>query len=656
MDFYASQDAAKRNTGRLILLFALAVISLVIISNLIVLAIFGLASSGSMSATQQMQLQFDWQLVLIISGAVIGVVLLGSLYKISALSGGGARVAEMMNGRLLIPGSGDFNEQRVLNVVEEMAIASGTPVPPVYLMEEAGINAFAAGYAPGDAVIGITRGAIDTLNRDQLQGVIAHEFSHILHGDMRINIRLIGVLHGILLLGIIGYHLLRSGAYSRRSRSSGGIVALGLGLVIVGYTGTFFGNLIKAAVSRQREYLADASAVQFTRNPEGIGGALMQIARHTQHSYLQNPASKEISHALFEEGGRSALSAMYATHPPLEKRIAAILPNWDGNYDLLDKPAAEPATAAAAAETDPAATARREQFTAILAGTAGVLIADQLDEQGIRSAGSPQEQHLQAAQALLEQIPDALLAAAHNPSAARALLYLLVLAEDNATGDEQAVRADDTRSRQLSLLQDSADAGVYEELTALLPFESQIPAHWRLPLVEIAMPSLRQLSPKQYRRFRENFNALITLDKQLDLFEWSLQKIVFHNLDVVFELRKPARLGRHELAKEAGSVATLLAVLAFAQKQNGISAQDAFNAGAGSLGMSLECPDRASLDLAQLSRALQSLQSLKPLQKPALLKACAATITADQTIQPVEMELFRAIAIILDCPMPPLQL
>jgi len=222
MNFFESQDTAKRNTGKLILLFSLAVLSLVVMTNLLVMVAFGLLGEEGSSISSMSSLQFDWQTFFVVGVIVTAIVLIGSLYKIGALSGGGARIAEMMNGRLLLAGSGDLGERRVLNVVEEMAIASGTPVPPVYLMEEAGINAFAAGYSPSDAVIGVTRGTIDTLSRDQLQGVIAHEFSHILHGDMRINIRLIGMLHGIMVLGIIGYHLLRGGAYGHLPKIRGG--------------------------------------------------------------------------------------------------------------------------------------------------------------------------------------------------------------------------------------------------------------------------------------------------------------------------------------------------------------------------------------------------------------------------------------------------
>lgn len=638
MDFFESQDTAKRNTTRLIVLFALAVLSLIVITNLLVMVLFGFAANGSAAVATGDYLRFDLNTFFIVSALVAGTVLLGSLYKIHALSGGGARVAEMMNGHLLVPGNNDLQEQRMLNVVEEMAIASGTPVPPVYVMEEQGINAFAAGYTTGDAVIGITRGALETLDRDQLQGVVAHEFSHILHGDMRINIRLIGVLHGILILGLVGYHLLRGGVYSRRSKNSGGIVALGLGLVVIGFVGTFFGNLIKAAVSRQREFLADASAVQYTRNPGGIAGALMQIATHEERSYLQHPGGKEISHALFEEAGHSALRSLYATHPPLDVRITAILPNWDGSYE-----AASPAASAASTEAATAGGAPpepRERLTAILTGTAGVLIgAEQL-----AGVGTPQPKDLDYAGRLVESIPDKVYQAAHDPSGARAVIYLLVLTEHK-----------DELQKQLAHLAAAADQGVYQELENLLQEQQAIPAEARLPLVEIAQSSLRQLSARQYKLFRENFQALIAMDNSISLFEWSLQKIVFTQLDTVFGLTRTPKLGRRELSRCTQSVAHLLAMVAYGNEQEGISPAQAFAAGTAKLTMALEFPAREQINLASLSAAIRELRSVKPLQKPALLKAVAACITADRSVTAGEAEVFRAIAVLLDCPMPPLE-
>lgn len=637
MNFFESQDTAKRNTGKLIFLFGLAVLSLIVVTNLLVMVIFGLAETGTTSMAATTDFRFDLTTFLLIGAVVSSIVLFGSLYKVSALSGGGARIAEMMNGRLLVSGTRDPDEKRVLNIVEEMAIASGTPVPPVYLMEEPGINAFAAGYSPSDAIVAVTRGCVETLSRDQLQGVIAHEFSHILHGDMRINIRLIGVLHGIMVLGIIGYHLLRSGRYSRRSKGTSGIVFLGLGLVVVGFVGTFFGNLIKAAVSRQREYLADASAVQFTRNPDGIGQALMQIARHSERSYLQNPNSAEISHALFEEGQVSALSRLYATHPPIEDRIRAIIPRWDGDYSVADWNRFAPEEDAG--EQDAATQRQREKATAILTGATSVLLGDAL----INQVGNPGSQHLDYADKLLKQMPKRFLDAAHEPSGARAIVYSLVLASD-----------EEMRSRQLQLVRDSADIGVFDELQRLLGSGERVEAEQRLPLVTIALSSLRQLSAQQYRLFRSNFKSLIEIDKKISLLEWALQKIVMHHLEAVFDKDEAPNFGRKNLKDCRKSIAVLLSILAHSTRQEGMTAEGAFAAGAESLQVKADLIEVSRIDFEILNGALDDLAELKALQKPALLKACVSCITADGKIQPIEAELLRAVAATIDCPMPPL--
>ena len=306
MDFFRSQDLARRNTTRMVLLLALAVLTLIAITNLLVMLVFGSLQNGEDGTVSLAR--FDWGTFLLIGTGVTLVVLAGSLWKIGQLAGGGKVVAEALGGPLVRRDTTDPELRRALNVVEEMAIASGSPVPPVYLLsDEEGINAFAAGFTTGDAVIGLTRGTIRDLSRDELQGVVAHEFSHILNGDMRLNLRLIGILHGILLIGLIGSRVLRSTSH-RSSKNSGGAAILGLGLMAIGSGGTFFGSLIKASVSRQREFLADASAVQFTRNPFGIAGALKRIGGST--SRLHADQAEAMSHLYFAEGVRHRFASL----------------------------------------------------------------------------------------------------------------------------------------------------------------------------------------------------------------------------------------------------------------------------------------------------------------------------------------------------------
>jgi Zn-dependent protease with chaperone function len=637
MNFFKSQDEARRNTGKLVALFLLAVVSLIVMTNLLVMLVFGYFSieqAGSIGLHQFMQL-IDWHVFLIIGVAVAVVILLGSTYKILALSGGGARIAEMLDAELVVNGSGDLGRQRLLNVVEEMAIASGTPVPPVYLLNEEGINAFAAGYKPGDAIIGVTRGAIEKLNREQLQGVIAHEFSHILNGDMKLNIRLIGLLHGILLIGMIGYYILRSTSHSRRSKDSGGAAILGLGLVIIGYAGTFFGNLIKAAVSRQREYLADASAVQFTRNAEGIAGALKRIGGDAVGSIIENPAGVQISHALFSEGIKTWLGSLYATHPPLAKRIYSIQPHWDGEFDY-SKPV----------ETGPAEVqAKMQQSAGEKQALTMAAIATAMTSGAIADlTGQPTTSQLEYAHHLINDLPPEFVSAVNDPYAARAVIYFLILDKDKTA-----------HNAQLQHLKNAADTGVYEETMKLLLAGYELKKEYRLPLVDLALATLHQLSAKQYRLFRENLDRLIEIDKKISLFEWSIRKIVFHHLDPVFAMKPGTTRQNLELAQAKPACALLLSVLIYSGKQQGINDSDVFNRAIDELGMNgISLLPKNTIRLDQLNSALDRLAQLKPLEKPRLLKACAIAITADQQITSDEVEIYRAISAIIDCPVPPL--
>src|SRR5690606_7250973 len=338
---------AKRNTSKLVILMVLAVISLVAISSVAVAAILAVLNENDSGVPLTAEHWFaqtaallDWHLVGTIAVLVVGVVLAGSLFKHFQLRSGGKAVAESLNGRPIDPATTDLEERKILNVVEEMAIASGIAVPPVYVMEDDSINAFAAGLTPQDAVIGITRGCIRLLSRDELQGVVAHEFSHIFHGDMRLNTRLVSLLHGILVIGLIGQILLRSSSSSRhrsssKNNSAGAGLAIGAALAVTGYVGTVFGNPIKGAVSRQREFLADASAVQFTRNPDSIAGALKKIGGYPLRSQLSASHAAEFSHMFFGQGVQSALSSLMATHPPLEERIRRVEPGWDGRFPTV---------------------------------------------------------------------------------------------------------------------------------------------------------------------------------------------------------------------------------------------------------------------------------------------------------------------------------
>jgi len=641
MNFFQSQDKARTNTKKLVLLFALAVISLILLTNVFLVAIFTYLE-GSVLTMQSFSERFNWDTFLLVGAGITTVIIITSLYKIISLSGGGSKVMSYMNAELVIHDTGDAGKQKILNVVEEMAIASGTPVPPVYLLDEPGINAFAAGLSIRDAAIGITRGAINNLTRDQLQGVIAHEFSHILNGDMRLNLRLIGILHGIMIIGLIGRFFMYSG--SHRSNSKNNNMLIGLGLMVIGYAGTFFGNWIKAAVSRQREYLADASAVQFTRNPDGIAGALIKIGGYDYGSQLQNPQGSEISHALFSEGVTVYFKSLFATHPPLAVRIKKILPDWNGEFDLSDTVKHD---AKFTNDSSNEELGNHAQYAPFSGDAGGVVISSLLTEEIINSVGQTKYENLQQAQKLILDLPPALYQSTHEPHGARAVMYFLLLNKDA-----------DIRQKQLQYCSEHTDAGVYPELQKFESSIAEINTKYRLAIIDIALPALRQLSVQQVSQFKKNFIALARMDSKISLFEWAIQKIIFTALDINNKRQKLGHKQYSSLQQLKDECSIVLSVLIHTDADTGtysVSVDTVFSKVTSSLECDIRLLARSEIDLRKLEVAIEKLKHLKPLIKPQFLKACVLAINTDNKITARQLELFRAFSDILDCPMPLLE-
>jgi len=632
--FFEHQDRARRQTSRLIFLFGLAVAALVL--GLYVLAAVGTGFRGTDPRTQQLVFEIVWlDPLLMIQVGLLTLVVVGgaSLYRVHQLSGGGRVVAEGLGGRLLHSDSNAPLERKILNVVEEMAIASGIPTPPVYFLDhEEGINAFAAGFSPSDAVIGITRGCAQQLSRDELQGVVAHEFSHIMNGDMRLNIRLMGVLYGILVIGMIGYFLLRSSLWagvatrrSSRDNSTMVMVAGGIALMALGFLGTFFGNLIKASVSRQREFLADASAVQFTRNPAGIAGALKKIGGFEAGSQIESPAAPESSHLFFGQALSSGLNSLFATHPPLAERIKILDPNWQGAMTETGGAAAPSQSAAAAGFAGD--------------GTATAFAGSAIDQMGRISTA-----HLDYAVRLLRELPAAVKEAAHDSFAARAVVYALLMDADP-----------ESRELQLGILDAKGEPGVPELTRKLLPEMERLgPAH-RLPLIDLALPALRNLSTSQYERFQGLVHDLVQADDHIDLFEWTLQRILLTHLAPNFEgVRRPGRRLRSERQLRQ-VLETILSSLARVGNLSESAMQESVaRAGSALVKAELQLLPEDEVGLASLDEALGLAASLDSSAKERVLRACAQVIAADGEVADSEAELFRAIGDSLGCPVPPL--
>ena len=564
-------------------------------------------------------------------------IFLASLVKYLQFSGGGATVARSLGGEPIHPNSQDLAHRRALNVVEEMAIASGMPVPTVYLIKEPGINAFAAGFNTSDAVIGLTEGAVNRLSRDELQGVVAHEFSHILNGDMRLNLRLIAILAGILFIGQVGFFIMRSAAISgRRSRNNnaGSFVMLGLALAAIGYVGTFFGSLIKAAVSRQREFLADASAVQFTRNPEGISNALKAIGGVSEGSTIESPNADEMSHFFFGQAISSGITNLFATHPPLNERIRRIDPNWNGKFPIVGyqqfSEFDSPATSGFAQSSQ-----EHRQHTSDM--TEHINSGD--SDQWLDTSGELNDSGLDKAQSLIGGIPRLLYQASHSTDEVSALILSLIIAP-----------ADDLLfSRAVNHLANE-DLSTANIISHLRPDTKQLNPELFFPLLSIAAPALSQLSTEQGKKLRQQMIAFAHADGHLSVSEWSLYQWVIHQLNTK---EKPRVTDNKKIAQLKDEIHSVLFFLAHHGNDSPQEVEHALKQGLKNLDLPLNSSTPEQLSLQQLGQALERLNTLAPLEKPKLLKACIACIESDGKVLVKEIELLRTFAAIFDCPLPP---
>jgi Zn-dependent protease with chaperone function len=581
------------------------------------------------------------------------VILIVSGFNVVRLGGGGAAVARMVGARRIEATTRDPLERRLLNIVEEMAIAAGVRVPAVYVMDgERGINAFAAGWDISNSIVAVTRGTLEILSRDELQGVIGHEFSHIVNGDMRLNIRMIGVLAGILFIGSIGLFLMRSSRDSD-GKSSWQLYIAGLALFVIGYIGVFFARLIKAAVSREREFLADASSVQFTRNPDGIAGALDQIRTAAAGSNVGSRYAEEISHMFFGQAVRMGLPSLFATHPPIEERIRRINPEFV-SPDYRRRRAVAIATAAAEAAGAPAREIGGEQSPDVTAGFASVQPGGRREGDvgiswGLSAAdsaklvGSLEPTKMDYAARLIKALPDQLRASLREPEGARAAIIALLLAPK-----EEVLRV------QIEALKSSSMAALADRAASLTRYTRDLGPAYHLPVVDLALPAIKTTSDWDKQDLLRAIQGVINADRRVSLHEFVMLALVRQQLTP-----GPRALGRRKLTELKDQVRIVLSVVAHASiRADAIGARAealhvAMAAGAAEMGLPEEAAHNAlTLDTAEA--ALNELNQLAPLEKARLVKGLFAAVTADGTIRIIEAELMRLVGAVLDCPLPPL--
>ncbi|HEY0943188.1 MAG TPA: M48 family metallopeptidase [Steroidobacter sp.] len=632
MNFFERQEQSRRSTRLLIALFALAVTAVVIAVNVVVCLVLAQLEENAIGYVPPMS---EWVMahprtVVFTTVMVLAIIGMASLYKSSTLGGGGGVVARSLGGVRVSPDTTDPQQRRLLNVVEEMAIASGVPMPEVYLLEqERGINAFAAGHNPANAAIGVTRGTIETLNRAELQGVIAHEFSHILNGDMRLNIRLMGLLFGLLVIAMIGRTVLRLTSGGRDSRKALPVVVVAMAVLVIGYVGLFFGRLIQAAVSRSRESLADASAIQFTRDPTGLRGALVKIGALSNGSKIANPEVEEVAHMLFAPG----MSRLFATHPKLEDRLKAIDPRFDPKE--IDRVRAQ---LLLEAEQKRAATAAKPQAAEKLESLINVPGAAAV--AGL--VGNPATIHMQVARDIRKSLPEEIVAASHYPNSARALLLGLAL----DSNPEARERQRDYISQQLGYQTADSIAGLLHAIDALEPEQ-------RMPALFGSIPALRQLTRDERLRLMAALNGMLQREGRVSLQSYVLRKLAQVHLND--DLNPVARVRRLPLTAVAKDIQVLFSVLAQHGHVDAAAARRAYEAGVHHL-LPRERPSFVNLPhwAPAMDMALSRLDQLAPIMKEQLVEALVKTVTHDQRLTLGESELLRAVCASLHCPLPPL--
>jgi Zn-dependent protease with chaperone function len=615
--------------------------------------------------------------------AVMGVLGIASLYKSVELRGGGGVVARSLGGVLVTADTTDLKRKRLLNVIEEMAIASGVPMPEVYVLDqEPGINAFAAGHTPANAAVTVTQGALDRLSRDELQGVIGHEFSHILNGDMRLNIQLMGWVFGLFVIGLIGRLILQfSPRSSDRRDSNAAFLALGFAIMVLGYVGLLAGRILQAAVSRQRERLADASGVQFTRNPQGLKGALVKIAALPDGSALVAADAEQAAHMFFAEG----LSRVFATHPPILERIRELDPHFDMRE--LERAAAEPdqqptmaevaghdGTGAAGGRAGVGSTAGGGLAGGILAGAVlaggagarvpssstrsrftggglggvgqisrgGVGVGVEQAARAVAQVGQPETAHIEHAQAVRLALPPGARELTESPGGAQALVLALLISDDPAL-----------RQRQLEILSKSANAASVEVVQRVTPIAHALNPMLRLPILQRAFPALRRSTVPQRKALAKLVNDLIHADARVEVFEFCLAKLLETLLND--ELSASIPHGKLTLEDEAGEISLLFATLAQVGAQDEQAARAAYEVGISTVLPMRRPPFAAAPDWQQkLSAAFPRLEQLHPFAKKAVIEGLVKTVANDEMLMDEEAELLRTVCAVLHCPLPPI--
>lgn len=645
MNFFERQRQVRKASRRMVVLFVMAVLAITAIVNVPFIAAEEFRQSGMVTPQRLIELS-----AVVSSGVLLVIAAVTIVRMLMLRQGGGVKVAESLGAIRLPDMPTDAVLKRYRNVVEEIAIASSTPVPVLYyLPNDPGINAFAAGYTPADAAVCVTQGSLDRLNRDELQGVIAHEFSHIVNGDMRLSVRLIGVLAGITALAVIGRTVMYVGSDDDDDNGFGiALAVVGLVVAAAGWIGVFFGRLIKAAVSRQRESLADASAVQFTRQTSGLTGALKKIGGLEAGSTLRSPKTENVSHMLFGEGVNrrgSWFNSLYETHPPLLKRIRALEPDFTPSTldQLREQWRFQPPNGLEEDARMGFAAAPAQQAPAQQGPQVQHVPARRPDAREYAAAvGNPTAASYQAGARIRNQIPQKLVDLARNPATAVPLIYGLIFD-----------RNQNVRQAQHEIVARYHGKQVADESWRCAGDLVHLDPSMRLPVASIAFPALRGRPEADARVITSVLGELINADGQIDIFEYCLGTLVFVGLHEAVTSGSPWKSRRQSLASAQSAICCLIAVLAQSGNSDPRCAAAAFQAGISVAYPQARIPFQPVQGVLTLERVWPVIDGLEGNDKATLVAAVATTVTADRVVTEEESELLRTVCGVLHCPVPP---
>ncbi len=665
-DFFDRQDQARRKTVHLVLLFV-GVVAFLSVGSYVAIGI--IVDAGSLMFADRLEVfhflaidnpvfSIHWPVAITSVALTLAVIATGSMWKTNTLKKGGSVIADELGGSEVDASAPDALTRRYVNIVEEMALASGVPVPRIYVLNgEPGINAFAAGYSANDAAVAVTRGALRQLTRDELQGVIAHEFSHILNGDMRLNIRIIGLIHGILSIYLAGRTILKESIPRNLTRpgrrEEGASVFLmppGIILTAAGFGGVLCSRLLKGAISRQREYLADAAAIQFTRNPEGLAGALKKIGGFTYGSGLKAAHAEEVSHMCF--GQISSRSTM--THPSLEERVQAIAPSFDPDLGFKKLDAETNRSGLDCDGPSPSVDTTEGADGSVSDGSAfddssssGMVFDHDVDADDVLDhIGNASPEQLVYCATLLDELPPPLVEARSTPVGAVAIVYLLLLDSDKKE-----------RTKQARIIQQQAGSSVQQQTQRLWKLIRRLDNRFRLPLMDLVVPTLRRLTEEQFEEFQVITDQLIHADGQVSFREFILQRLVLHHLNIAFGKADRKSVQFRSFSGVSRDIENVLSAVTYAAERDTHSTSEAFRAGRDHLPKTIR--DRISLrpsdrwDFQMIGASLERLSMAAPRIKKSVIDACAHIALFDDVVSTDEVAILRAIGENLDVPMPP---